>query len=258
VELLKSKGVIPGIKVDKGVRALPNSPTETGTEGLDGLDERLKEFYAIGARFAKWRGVIDIAEGVPSCYAIHVNAFQLAYYAALCQKNGIVPIVEPEVLMDGAHSIEKCYEVTTRVLRAVFSELVQQRVQLDGMILKPNFIIDGIKSGTHSTSQKIAELTVRAFKETVPAAVPGIVFLSGGQEEVEATVNLQAAVSQGPLPWALSYSYGRALQHSTQKAWGGKPENVEKAKAVLIHRAHMNTQAALGQYTPEQEKAGSQ
>jgi fructose-bisphosphate aldolase class I len=252
-QLLKSKGIIPGIKVDKGVKQLPNSKGETYTEGMDGLRERLKEYYGLGARFAKWRAVIDIADGIPTDYAIHINAVQLAQYASLCQAENIVPIVEPEVLMDGGHNIETCFAVTKRVLLAVFAQLALQRVQLDGMILKPNFVIDGQKSGTKSSAQKIAQLTVQCFKETVPAAVPGIVFLSGGQGEVEATVNLQAANALGPLPWALSYSYGRALQASTQKAWSGKTENVDKAKTVYAHRAHMNTLAALGKYTAEAE-----
>jgi len=252
-QLLKSKGIIPGIKVDKGVKQLPNSKGETYTEGMDGLRERLKEYYGLGARFAKWRAVIDIADGIPTEYAIQMNAVQLAQYASLCQAENIVPIVEPEVLMDGGHSIETCFAVTKRILLAVFTQLALQRVQLDGMILKPNFVIDGQKSGTKSPSQKIAQLTIQCFKETVPAAVPGIVFLSGGQDEVEATANLQAANALGPLPWALSYSYGRALQASTQKAWSGKAENVDKAKPVFAHRAQMNTLAALGKYTAEAE-----
>jgi len=250
-QLLKSKGVIPGIKVDKGVKPLPNSPMETSTEGLDGLRERLKEYYGLGARFAKWRAVIDIADGIPSDYAIHVNAVQLAQYAALCQAEGIVPIVEPEVLMDGGHSIETCFEVTKKTLHAVFAELAIQKVALDGLILKPNMVIDGQKYANKATAAKIAALTVKCFLEEVPAAVPGIVFLSGGQSEVEATVNLQAVNAVGALPWKISYSYGRALQHSTQKTWLGKTENVDAAKKVFSHRAHMNTLAALGKYNGE-------
>jgi len=251
--LLKSKGVIPGIKVDKGAKALYNSKGEFTTEGLDGLRERLQEYYALGARFAKWRAVIDIGDCIPTDKAIHVNAFLLASYAALCQEAGIVPIVEPEVLMDGAHSIEKCYEVTSKVLRAVFQELHAHGVALDGAILKPNMVIAGAKSPVQASAQKIAELTIKCFKETVPADVAGIVFLSGGQSEAEATLNLNVMNTLGPLPWPLSFSYGRALQHSTQKAWGGQEANVAKAQAVFAHRAQLNSLATLGTYSADKE-----
>jgi len=215
--LLKSKGVIPGIKVDKGVKPLAGCPNETTTEGLDGLRERLKKYYALGARFAKWRAVIDIGDCIPTPKAIHVNAFLLASYAALCQEEGIVPIVEPEVLMDGAHTIEKCFEVTCDTLRAVFVELEKQGVVLDGMILKPNMVIEGQKCPVKSSAQKIAELTLKCFRLTVPAAVAGIVFLSGGQSEEEATLNLSVMNAMGPLPWPLSFSYGRALRRPPRR-----------------------------------------
>lgn len=254
-ELLKSKGVIPGIKVDKGTKALAGSPNEFTTEGLDGLRERLQEYYKLGARFAKWRAVIDIGDCVPTDKAIHVNSFLLASYAALCQEQGIVPIVEPEVLMDGAHNIDKCYEVTSKVLQHVFVELEKQGVALDGVVLKPNMVIDGQKCAHKASPQRVAELTVKCLKENVPAQVAGIVFLSGGQSEEESTLHLHIMNTLGPLPWPLSFSYGRALQHSTQKAWSGSKANVPKAQATFAHRAQMNSLAALGQYSADKENA---
>lgn len=253
--LLKSKGVVPGIKVDKGTKPLAGCPGETTTEGLDGLRERLEEYYALGARFAKWRAVIAIDEKLPSDRAIHVNAFLLASYAALCQERGIVPIVEPEVLMDGDHDIERCYEVTARVLKAVFEELRAQGVLLEGIILKPNMVIDGEKCKKKATPQRVAELTVKVLKEHVPASVPGIAFLSGGQSEEDATLHLSLMNALGPLPWPLTFSYGRALQASTQKAWSGKKENVANAQKTFSHRAQMNSLAYFGTYTADKEKA---
>jgi len=253
---LKKKGVIPGIKVDKGTKPLAGSPGETTTEGLDGLRERLQEYYQLGARFAKWRAVITIDDkGLPTDKAIRVNAFLLASYAALCQETGIVPIVEPEVLMDGSHSIEKCYEVTSRTLKAVFEELNNYGVALDGIILKPNMVIDGEKAPKKATPQQVAELTIKCLKEHVPAQVPGIAFLSGGQSEQDATLHLGLMNAIGGLPWPLTFSYGRALQQSTQKAWSGKKENVAKAQGVFIHRSQMNQLASLGTYSTEKENA---
>jgi len=256
-KLLQSKGVIPGIKVDKGAQPLANAhEDDTITEGLDGLRARLEKYYAAGARFAKWRAVINITENSPSDYAIHVNAHALARYAALCQEAGIVPIVEPEVLMDGDHPIEVCEEITDLVLDAVFAELSAQDVYLEGMILKPNMVVAGKKCPDQASVQEVAERTVKVLKRRVPAAVPGIAFLSGGQSDVDATAHLDAMNKIGNLPWALTFSYGRALQAAALKAWSGKDENLDKARAAHLHRAKMNGLAARGQWNKGLEKGG--
>ena len=255
VKLIADAGSIPGIKVDDGAKPLAGFPGETVTEGLDGLGERLARYYERGARFAKWRAVIDIAAGVPSSGAIRANTHALARYAALCQAHQIVPMVEPEVLMDGAHGIERCEEVTRLVLQTVFQELFEQRVALEGMILKPNMVISGMKSGRKDSVQLVAERTLAVLKAHVPPAVPGIAFLSGGQEDEEATAHLDAMHRMGPLPWALSFSYGRALQHAPQQAWAGKPQNVAAAQRAFAHRARMNGLASLGQWQDSLEAA---
>jgi fructose-bisphosphate aldolase class I len=257
VRLIEAAGSIPGIKVDQGAKPLPNYPGETITEGLDGLAGRLKEYYDLGARFAKWRAVIDIAEGIPTEYAVRANAHALGRYAALCQEADIVPIVEPEVLMDGAHDLDRCYEVTEFVLRTVFNELFDARVFLEGTVLKPNMVIPGNKSQKQASPDQIAEATVGLFKRCVPVAVPGIAFLSGGQSDVEATANLDAINRLRPLPWAITFSYGRALQAAPQKAWSGKPANVKAAQAAFAHRARMNGLAAMGRWSQDQEKAAA-
>jgi fructose-bisphosphate aldolase class I len=257
VKLIEEAGSIPGIKVDQGAKPLPNFPGETITEGLDGLAGRLKDYYDLGARFAKWRAVIDIADGIPTDYAVKANAHALGRYAALCQEADIVPIVEPEVLMDGAHDLDRCYEVTEFVLRTVFNELFEARVFLEGSVLKPNMVISGKGAATQASPEEIAEATVRLFKRCVPVAVPGIAFLSGGQSDVEATANLDAINRLGPLPWAVTFSYGRALQAAPQKAWSGKAGNVGAAQAAFAHRARMNGLAALGRWSQDQEKAAA-
>jgi fructose-bisphosphate aldolase, class I len=254
VKLIEQAGSIPGIKVDEGTQPLPACPGETITAGLDGLAARLAKYYERGARFAKWRAVIDIAADIPSMTAIHVNAHALARYAALCQAAQIVPIVEPEVLMDGDHDIDRCFDVTKRVLNKVFQELRVQRVALEGMILKPNMAISGKKSPKQASVEEVAEKTVRLLKECVPAAVPGIAFLSGGQSDEEATAHLDAMNRIGNLPWKLTFSYGRALQAAPQKAWSGKVENVSAGQHAFTHRAHMNGLASLGQWTADLEK----
>lgn len=253
-KIIESMGSIPGIKVDMGTKPLPFCPGETITEGLDGLDKRLAEYYALGARFAKWRAVIDIAAGIPSYPAIMTNAHALARYAALCQAGNIVPIVEPEVLMDGDHDIERCYQVTELVLKIVFEQLYFQRVKLEGMILKPNMVIAGKKCAKQASVEEVAEKTVRVLKSCVPAAVPGIAFLSGGQSDEQATANLSAMVAGYDLPWNLTFSYGRALQAAPQKAWAGKKENVAAGQRAFAHRARMNSLAALGQWKAALEK----
>src|ERR1700748_2697937 len=253
VKLIEQSGSIPGIKVDEGTQPLPGCPGETVTVGLDKLATRLADYYKQGARFAKWRAVIDIAKDIPSMTAIHVNAHALARYAALCQEHQIVPIVEPEVLMDGDHTIERCYEVTKRVLNKVFQELRIQRVALEGMILKPTMIVSGKKSPTQAPVQEVAEQTIRLLKECVPAAVPGIAFLSGGQSDEEATAHLDAMNRIGHLPWKLTFSYGRALQAAPQKAWSGKPENVAAGQQAFSHRALMNSLATKGEWKAELE-----
>ncbi|CAK9039436.1 Probable fructose-bisphosphate aldolase class 1 (Fructose-bisphosphate aldolase class I) (FBP aldolase) [Durusdinium trenchii] len=259
VKLIQDAGSIPGIKVDKGAKDLAGAPGEKVTEGLDGLRERLAEYYELGARFAKWRAVIDIAgNDIPSGYCIATNVHALARYAALCQEANIVPIVEPEVLMDGDHDIDRCYDVTEYTLKSLFDELYAQDVALEGTILKPNMVISGKKCPTQASTAEIAEKTVKCFRETVPAALPGIVFLSGGQSDEEATANLNAmnAGHADELPWALSFSYGRALQAAPQKAWAGKAENEPAAQAAFAHRAKMNSLATLGEWSSDLEKAG--
>ena len=253
-ELLASKGVVPGIKVDMGAKPLAGAPGETVTEGLDGLRERLAEYRALGARFAKWRATLSVGERLPSRYCVRVNAQALARYAALCQEAGIVPIVEPEVLMDTDHSIDACYQATARTLQALFAELSVQRVDLEGTLLKPNMVIPGKGNADQASPERIAEATLNCFRRTVPAIVPGIVFLSGGQAEVEATVNLDAINRLDRRPWPLSFSYGRALQASALKAWGGSAENVEAAQAAFLHRARCNAAAAGGRYSAEMEE----
>jgi fructose-bisphosphate aldolase, class I len=255
VKLIEQSGAIPGIKVDEGTQALPNCPGELVTTGLDKLAERLKKYYDRGARFAKWRAVIDIgqSQGIPSMTAIHVNAHALARYAALCQTAQIVPIVEPEVLMDGDHDIDRCYEVTQRVLNKTFQELRVQRVALEGMILKPNMVISGKKSAKQSSVAEVADKTIRLLKACVPAAVPGIAFLSGGQSDEDATAHLDAMNRIGGLPWPLTFSYGRALQAAPQAAWSGKPENVAAGQRAFTHRARMNSLASKGEWQAELE-----
>jgi fructose-bisphosphate aldolase, class I len=258
IKLIERSGAIPGIKVDEGTQALPACPGELVTVGLDKLAERLKRYYERGARFAKWRAVIDIgtADGrhIPSETAIRANAHALARYAALCQAAQIVPIVEPEVLMDGDHDIDRCYEVTQRVLNRTFQELRVQRVALEGMVLKPNMAVSGKKCPKQASVEEVAEKTVRMLKTCVPAAVPGIAFLSGGQSDEEATAHLNAMNRLGPLPWRLTFSYGRALQAAPQKAWSGKADNVVAGQRAFTHRAHMNGLASKGEWASELEK----
>jgi fructose-bisphosphate aldolase, class I len=253
-QYLTKLGIVPGIKVDTGAKPLTNFPGETITEGLDGLRERLAEYYGLGARFAKWRAVIDIAQNIPTQFAIEANAHALARYAALCQEANIVPIVEPEVLMDGAHSLERCEEVTSETLSTVFRALHSHRIHLEGMILKPNMVISGKKASNRANAQQVAEATVRVLKRYVPSAVPGIAFLSGGQSAAEATEHLSLMNQMGPLPWALTFSYGRALQDEALKAWGGKPENFAAGQKAFARRARLTGLAQTGSYTAKQEQ----
>ena len=253
-KLLESKGIVPGIKVDTGAKPLALAEGETITEGLDGLRERLAEYRELGARFAKWRAVITIEKDIPSEYCIWTNAHALARYAALCQESGLVPIVEPEVLMDGDHTIDRSFHVTSHTLHAVFTELRDQRVHPEGILLKPNMVLPGYESPEQVSDEEIARQTVQCFRRHVPAAVPGIVFLSGGQSEEEATRRLNAINAVGPHPWKVSFSYGRALQAAALKAWGGHEENVEAAQRAYYHRAKMNSAAQTGTYAPELEK----
>jgi fructose-bisphosphate aldolase class I len=250
--LLESKGIIPGIKVDKGAKPLALAEDETITEGLDGLRDRLAEYRELGARFTKWRAVISVGKGIPSEYCIWANAHALARYAALSEEAGLVPIVEPEVLMDGDHTLERSFEVTSRTLHAVFTELRDQRVQPEGILLKPNMVLSGYESPDQASDEEVAEETLRCFRRHVPAAVPGIVFLSGGQSDEQATARLSTMNALGPHPWQLSFSYGRALQAPALKAWGG--ENVEAAQRAYYHRAKMNSAARTGMYAPEMER----
>src|ERR1700721_513002 len=254
VKLIEQAGAIPGIKGDEGTQALPNCPGELVTVGLDKLAARLADYYKQGARFAKWRAVIDIGKDIPSMTAIHVNAHALARYAALCQAAQIVPIVEPEVLMDGDHDIDRCYDVTQRVLNKTFQELRVQRVALEGMILKPNMVVSGKKSTKQASVAEVADGTIRLLKSCVPAAVPGIAFLSGGQSDEDATAHLDAINRIGGLPWKLTFSYGRALQAAPQKAWSGKAENVAAGQRAFTHRARMNSLASTGQRSTDLEK----
>jgi fructose-bisphosphate aldolase class I len=257
VDVLTRSGIIPGIKVDTGAKALAGAPGELVTEGLDGLRERALEYYALGARFAKWRAVITIGAGIPTSYCIDTNAHALARYAAISQEAGLVPIVEPEVLMDGDHSIERCEEATEATLREVFRQLAAQRVSLEGMLLKPNMAVSGSDAKNRAGTAEVAERTVRVFARTVPAAMPGIVFLSGGQPDDEATLNLQSIAKEGErvcAPWQLSYSYGRGLQALPLKTWGGKKENVAAAQKAFAHRCRLTSAARQGTYSSAMEK----
>src|SRR5919198_387088 len=256
-ELLASKGIIPGIKVDKGAKPLALTDGETITEGLDGLRARLEEYRGLGARFAKWRATYSVASDKPSEYCVWTNAHALARYAALCQEAGLVPIVEPEVLMDGEHTIEASAQATGRVLQAVYTELHDQRVDLRGTLLKPNMVLSGYDASDRADVDEVAEATLEVLYRHVPAAVPGIVFLSGGQSDEDATAHLNAMNARGPHPWELSFSYGRALQAPSLKAWQGKAENVEAAQRAFYHRAKMNSAARTGMYAPEMEREGA-
>ncbi|KAL3536150.1 hypothetical protein ACH5RR_004611 [Cinchona calisaya] len=248
VDVLKEGGVIPGIKVDKGTVELPGTDGETTTQGLDGLAQRCQQYYAAGARFAKWRAVLNIGPNQPSQLAINDNANGLARYAIICQQNGLVPIVEPEILVDGPHNIDKCVDVTERVLAAVYKALNDHHVLLEGTLLKPNMVTPGSES-PKVAPEVIAEYTVRALQRTMPPAVPAVVFLSGGQSEEEATLNLNAMNKlKTKKPWSLTFSFGRALQQSTLKAWAGKEENIPKAQAALLARCKANSDATLGKY----------
>jgi fructose-bisphosphate aldolase class I len=253
-KLLASKGVIPGIKVDKGAKPLALAEGETITEGLDGLRQRLEEYRGLGARFAKWRATYSIGGGKPSEYGVWTNAHALARYAALCQEAGLVPIVEPEVLQDGTHTIEQSAKATGRVLQAVYTELHDQRIDLRGTLLKPNMVLSGYDASSRAGVDEVAEATLEVFYRHVPAAVPGIVFLSGGQSDEDATAHLNAMNARGPHPWQLSFSYGRALQAPALKAWGGKPENVEAGQRAYYHRAKLNGAARTGMYAPAMER----
>jgi fructose-bisphosphate aldolase class I len=253
-EVLARQGIMPGIKVDTGAKPLAGAPGETITEGLDGLRERLQEYRQIGARFAKWRAVIRIGEGLPSSTCVHVNAHALARYAALCQEQGLVPIVEPEVLMDGLHTIERCEEVTGNVLQATLHELLEQRVSFEGMLLKPNMVIAAKQCPQQASVEEVTLATLRCLRRHVPAAVPGIVFLSGGQDHLTATAHLNALNQlDGPKPWKLGFSYGRALQDEALQAWQGKHDNVQAGQRVFYHRAKCVSAAALGTYTKAME-----
>jgi fructose-bisphosphate aldolase class I len=254
-KLLESRGIIPGIKVDKGAKPLANAPGETITEGLDGLRDRLNEYRELGARFTKWRATYSIGAGTPSEYCVWTNAHALARFAALTQEAGLVPIVEPEVLMDGEHTIEQSFHVTSRVQHAVFTELRDQRVEPEAMLLKPNMVLSGYDASEQAGHEQVAEWTLGCLRRHVPAAVPGIVFLSGGQTDEDATANLNAMNAAGPHPWELSFSYGRALQAPTLKAWRGEPSNVDEAQKAYYRRAKFNGAARSGSYAPEMETA---
>ena len=254
-QLLSKKGIMPGIKVDKGPVDIPGFPGETVTEGLDGLRARVKEYRDLGAKFAKWRAVITIGDGIPTYNCLVQNAHALARYAALCQEGGIVPIVEPEVLLDGNHTIERCEEVTEETLRLTFSTLLEQRVHLEGMILKPSMVVSGKDNARQAGVDEVAERTIRCLKRTVPGAVPGIAFLSGGQSAVSATEHLNAMNKMGPHPWQVSFSYARALQDPALKAWKGETGNVAAAQKIFYHRAKMNSAARSGSYSKKMEDA---
>jgi fructose-bisphosphate aldolase class I len=257
VKLLEDQGIIPGIKVDLGAKPLAAADGETVTEGLDGLRERLAEYRGLGARFAKWRATYSITDTLPSAYCIDVNAHALARYAALCQEAGIVPIVEPEVLMDGDHTIERSFAVTTAVLEALYDALHLQRVELEGSLLKPNMVLSGYSCPQQASVEAVAEATVRCFRATVPAAVPGIVFLSGGQSDELATAHLNAMNKLDGRPWQLSFSYGRALQAPALKAWKGEAANLDAGRNAFLHRAKLNSAARSGSYTADMEKTAS-
>jgi len=254
VKIIEQAGSLPGIKVDRGVKPLPLSPGEVVTEGLDGLRERLVEYRGLGAKFCKWRAVIEIGPGIPSYNCIHANTHALARYAALCQDEDLVPIVEPEVVMDGDHDIGRCYEVTEFALKMLYQELFHARVKLEGTVLKPNMVVPGKKCAKQASAEEVAEKTLRVLKECVPASVPGIAFLSGGQSDLDATARLNAMNRIGPLPWKLSFSYSRALQAAPQKAWSGRVENVGAAQSAFAHRAAMNGLASLGKWSADLEK----
>lgn len=255
-DVLAQQGILPGIKVDNGAKSLAGSPGETITEGLDGLRDRLKEYREMGARFAKWRAVIAVSDTLPSATCVQVNACILARYAALCQEQGLVPIVEPEVLMDGSHTIERCEAVTGNVLHAVFNALIDHKVSLEGMLLKPNMVISAVKCPRQASVQEVALATLRCLGRHVPVAVPGIVFLSGGQNHLVATAHL-CAINQleAPKPWKLSFSYGRALQDEALKAWRGKNEDLKAGQLAFYHRAQCVSAAALGRYSDAMEDA---
>jgi len=254
-QLLAKKGIIPGIKVDKGPVDIPGFPGEVVTEGLDGLRVRLKEYKELGAKFAKWRAAITIGDGIPTYTCLQVNAHALARYAALCQEAEIVPIVEPEVLLDGNHTIERSQEVTEKTLEITFTEIFLQRVRLEGMILKPSMVVSGKDNPRQAGVEEVAERTIQCLKRTVPAAVPGIAFLSGGQSAVSATEHLNAMNKLGPHPWQVSFSYARALQDPALKAWKGEAGNVATAQRIFYHRAKMNSAARSGSYTQQMESA---
>jgi len=255
-KVLSRQGVFPGIKVDKGAKVLAGFSDEKVTEGLDGLRDRLLEYRDLGAKFAKWRAVITIDHAIPSHTCIHANAHALARYAALCQEVGLVPIVEPEVLMDGKHTIERCEKVTTYTLKTVYSELIDHNVFLEGTLLKPNMVLSGKECPEQADVNEVADATIRTLRRTVPSAVPGIVFLSGGQSSILATQHLNAMNTKGPFPWELSFSYGRALQEDALKAWGGEDGNITASQEALYHRAKCNGAARYGKYTAEMEAAG--
>jgi fructose-bisphosphate aldolase class I len=254
-QLLAKKGIIPGIKVDKGPVDIPNFPGEVVTEGLDGLRGRLKEYKELGAKFAKWRAVITIGDGIPTYTCLEANAHALARYAALCQEAGIVPIVEPEVLLDGNHTVERCQDVTEQTLKVTFTALFLHRVYLEGMILKPSMVVSGKDNARQAGVEEVAERTICCLKRTVPSAVPGIAFLSGGQSAVSATEHLNAMNQMGPAPWQVSFSYARALQDPALKAWKGDAANVAAAQKIFYHRAKMNSAARSGKYKKEMEAA---
>jgi len=254
VELIRRAGSLPGIKVDEGTKPLPFCPGEVVTTGLDKLADRLPKYYEQGARFAKWRAVIDVGAGIPTYTCIRANTHALARYAAICQAANIVPIVEPEILMDGDHDIDRCFQATELTLKTQFEELYFQRVALEGIVLKPNMVISGKKNGRRAGVEEVAEKTVKVLKNCVPGAVPGIAFLSGGQSDEEATAHLDAINRIGNLPWTVTFSYGRALQHAPQKIWAGKSENVAAAQRAFSHRAKMNSLAAGGQWKADLEK----
>jgi len=253
--IIAATGAMPGIKVDTGTKPLPFCPDERITEGLDGLADRLREYVELGAKFAKWRAVIEIGKNMPSYNCINANAHALARYAALCVEGGVVPIVEPEVLMDGEHDIDSCERVTEWVLKEVYAQLYYAKVPLEQTILKPNMVVSGAKCAHQAGRQEVAERTVRLLKRCVPPAVPGIVFLSGGQSDEDATAHLALMNKLGPMPWKLSFSYGRALQAAALKAWSGKAQGVAAGQTAFSHRAHMNGAAALGSWSAEMEKS---
>ncbi|MGB1118343.1 MAG: class I fructose-bisphosphate aldolase [Parvibaculales bacterium] len=253
VEVIADTGALPGIKVDAGAKPMAGHDGEMVTEGLDGLRDRLSGYHALGAKFAKWRAVINIADGLPSAACLTANTHALARYAALCQEAEIVPIVEPEVIMDGTHTVERCYEVTTAALTALYAQLGEQGVHLEGTVLKPNMVVSGTENSVQAGIEQVAEMTLDCFHKCVPEAVPGIVFLSGGQSDQDATAHLDAMNKIGGLPWKLSFSYGRALQAAPLKAWGGKAENIATAQAAFAHRAKMNGLAARGAWSADME-----